>query len=779
MTMSEDQEQNQFSVIRARDEDINKKIVRMSDEDIQESGLSTGSVVMLRSPTGKTVGILSIGDVGNGVISVPAMMRVTMGIKENDTVIVTAIQKQNVKVAPRVAIEIKAFGENSTGEIGRDLIKGIEAQFKAMYKGKVPLVNGDMLKVSFPNAPDKSIDVKVSLPDGDVFKISDETAVSAVDKRKAGAMVATSWEDIGGLKSVIETIREMIEIPIMHPEIWDWYTKSPPRGILLKGPPGCGKSMIMRAIASECDATFIPVNASDILSKMLGDTEKAIEKMFKEAKEVQPCVIFIDEVESIIPKRDENLSAVEQRMVSEFLKQMDGLKDLGRVIVVGATNRPNAMDPAARRPGRFEREIEIPPPDEEGRREIFTIHLRGVPIMTAETSSKDNDNDLVKDIVDEMKGGKPKPVASGSTVDIAELARVTHGYVGADIAGMIREAVLKNLKRNLPDIDLKSVIIPPDQLEQLLVSQEDLLAAMAEIQPSAMRSVQVEIPNVSFEDIGGLDDVKQKLKETVIWNTSKKDIVKKVGIRLPKGILLFGPPGSGKTLLGKAVSKESECNFISVKGPEFLSKWVGESEKAVRDVFALAKRVSPCIIFIDEFDSLAPARSSGEGDGTRVTERVVAQLLTEMDGMEAHRDVIVIASTNRPDLIDPAILRKGRIDRIVYVPAPDLEGRKKIVQVHLKGKNVQSKNMDALVGTIAEKTDCFSGADIEALVMEAGIKAIREDRDYISEVDLLFATEHTKPSLDKESIANYDKLNESFNRQVANRGIGGKSTMFS
>ena len=775
--MSEEPEQKAFSVIRARDDDVNKKIVRMSDEDIQSSGFSSGNVLMLRSPTGKTVGILNIGDSGNDVISVPAMMRMTMGIKENDLVTVVAIPKQNVKIVLRATIEIKAFGENSTGEISRDLIKGIEAQFKAMYKGKVPLVNGDMLKVAFPNAPDKGIDVKVSLPDGDVFKISDDTVVTAVDKRKAGAMVATSWEDIGGLKNVIETIREMIEIPIMHPEIWDWYTKSPPRGILLKGPPGCGKSMIMRAIASECDANFIPVSASTILSKMLGDTEKAIEKMFKDAKESQPCVIFIDEVESIIPKRDESLSAVEQRMVAEFLKQMDGLKDLGRVIVVGATNRPNAMDPAARRPGRFEREIEIPPPDEEGRREIFGIHLRGVPIMTAESSSKDDD--IVNDIVDEMKGGKPKPVAGGSPVDIHELARVTHGYVGADIAGMIREAVLKNLKRNLPDLDLKASVIPPDQLEQLLVSQEDLIAAMAEIQPSAMRSVQVEIPNVGFGDIGGLDDVKQKLKETVIWNTSKKEIIKKVGIRLPKGILLFGPPGSGKTLLGKAVSKESECNFISVKGPEFLSKWVGESEKAVRDVFALAKRVSPCIIFIDEFDSLAPARSSGEGDGTRVTERVVAQLLTEMDGMEAHRDVIVIASTNRPDLIDPAILRKGRIDRIVYVPAPDLEGRKKVVQVHLKDKNVQSKSMDALVDSIAGKTECFSGADIEALVMEAGIKAIREDRDYISEDDLLYAASHTKPSLDKESIAKYDALNDSFNRQVANRGIGSKGTMFS
>jgi len=776
--MSEDQEINTFSAIRAQDTDVNKKIVRMSDEDMQEVHLSSGTVIMLQSKNGRTVGLLQTGDIGTGVISVPAMMRKTLGIAEKDDVSISPIESSSIKIAQRVDIVITAIGD-SNGEISADLISSIEAQFKTMYKGKVPLINGDCMKVIFPNTRDQGIDVKISLPDDGVYKISDITIIKAVDKRSAGQMATVSWEDIGGLHAVIDTIREMIEIPILHPEIWDWYTKAPPRGILMKGPPGCGKTLIMRAIANECSASFIQVNASNILSKMLGDTEKQIRMVFEEAKKKQPSIIFIDEVESLLPKRDESLSAVEQRMVAEFLAQMDGLKDLGRVIVIGATNRPNAMDPAARRPGRFEREIEIPPPDEEGRREILTIHLRGVPVVMANNAPINGDDSMIDEIVEEMIGGTSNPVVTGSVVDIHEIARVTHGYVGADIAGMIREAVLKNLKRNLPTLDLNATVIPQDQLKRLLVSQEDLLSAMAEIQPSAMRSVQVEIPDVSFDDIGGLDDVKQKLIETVIWNTSKKDIVKKVGIRLPKGILLFGPPGSGKTLLGKAVSKESECNFISVKGPEFLTKWVGESEKAVRDVFALAKRVSPCIIFIDEFDSLAPARSSGEGDGTRVTERVVAQLLTEMDGIEAHRDVIIIASTNRPDLIDPAILRPGRMDRIVYVPAPDLEGRKKILQVHLRGKNVQTNGMDALVDAMAEKTQYFSGADLEALVMESGIKAIRDGKDFISDDDLLSIAGTMMPSLDKETVEAYEKMVSSFQKNVANRSITTKNVLYS
>lgn len=769
-----------FYVSKANQVDANKKIVRMSRTDMNKVGIGGGRMITIEHGGKKTVGIVFTGDLREGMIQMPLMMRRTINVKEKESVNIK-LNDEEVLSCNRLIIEVIAPSDISEDKLPRNLMNSIEMTFKHDY-ARTPMVNGDLFRIQIRNTA-YVFNVRTKLPDG-VFKVEDDTAVSVIDKRNQGDILAVGWEDIGGLGYTIETIRNLVELPLLHPEIFDHYTKPPPKGILLKGPSGCGKTLIAKALASECNANFIQTSASEILSKMMGESEKNVKSLFDEAVEKAPSIIFLDEVETILPRRDESLSPAEQRLVNEMLSQMDGLRRLVRVVIIGATNRPNAMDPAARRPGRFEREIEIPPPDEDGRREIFQIHLRGVPMVTTGNNNTivENEDSVIEDILNEMDGEIMEKI-TGSAVNINELARLTHGFVGADIAGTIRESVFKNLKRNLPWLDLDQPVIPNDDLDKLLISQDDLIDAMVEISPSALRSIQVEVPDVSWDDIGGLEEIKDRLEEAVIWNTTMKEEVKEIGIKLPKGIILYGPPGSGKTLLGKAVANESECNFIPVKGPEFLSKWVGQSEKTVRDVFALAKRVSPCIIFIDEFDSIAPVRGGGMGsEGHRVTERVVAQLLTELDGIESHKDVVLIASTNRPDIIDPAILRKGRIDRIIYVPAPDFEGRKKIFKVHLRDKKVDpsmdESKIEQIVDDLAKKTENYSGADIESAVMEAGIMALREKMSnpsvteaFITKEHLYMAVDASAPSLDKKMIEFYDKMKDAFKKKIAKRNL--------
>ncbi|HEC89710.1 MAG TPA: AAA family ATPase, partial [Thermoplasmatales archaeon] len=499
-----------------------------------------------------------------------------------------------------------------------------------------------------------------------------------------------SYEDIGGLKEELEKVKEMIQLPIKHPKIFNRLGIDPPKGVLLHGPPGTGKTLIAKAVANESGASFYTINGPEIMSKFYGQSEENLRKIFDEAEKNAPSIIFIDEIDAIAPKRSEVHGEVERRVVSQLLTLMDGLKGRGKVIVIGATNIPDAIDPALRRPGRFDREIRIDAPDRDGRKEILQIHTRGMPM------SED--------------------------VDLDELADITYGFVGADLAALAREAAMNALRRYLPEIDLEKPI-PVEILEKMEVTMEDFKNAKRGIEPSAMREFFVEIPKVSWNDIGGLDDIKQHLIESVEWPLSNPDMFKRMGITPPRGILLYGPPGTGKTLLAKAVANESKANFISIKGPEVMSKWVGESEKAVRELFKKAKQVAPSIVFLDELDAIAPRR--GTYSGSHVTESVVNQLLTSIDGLESMEGVVVIGATNRPDIIDPSLLRPGRFDRLLLIPAPDFKARVEIFKIHTRNMPLAD---DVSLEELAKETESFSGADIEAFCREAAMIALRKDR---------------------------------------------------
>ena len=515
------------------------------------------------------------------------------------------------------------------------------------------------------------------------------------------------WSDIGGLHNVKQELREAVEWPLKYPEVFEHANAKPPKGILLYGPPGTGKTLLAKAVANESEANFYSISGPEIMSKYYGESEQRLREIFKEAEENAPSIIFIDEIDSIAPKREEVTGEVERRVVAQLLALMDGLEARGQVIVIGATNRPNAIDPALRRPGRFDREIEIKVPDRNARLEILQIHTRGMP--------------LAKD------------------VNLEKLADMTHGFVGADLEALCKEAAMRALRRVLPEIDLEAETIPPEVLAKLEVTMKDFLDALKDIEPSALREVLVEVPNVRWSDIGGLHNVKQELREAVEWPLKYPEVFEHANAKPPKGILLYGPPGTGKTLLAKAVANESEANFISIKGPEILSKWVGESERAIRETFRKARQASPCIIFIDEIDAIAPMRGTGIGDA-RVTERIVSQLLTEMDGLVELQEVVVIGATNRPDILDPALLRPGRFDRLLYVPPPDLEARKEIFKIHLRGKPLAE---DVNIDELAKRTEGYTGADIAAVCNEATMLAIRE---------YILTKAKDKKELDREDI---------------------------
>jgi len=520
-------------------------------------------------------------------------------------------------------------------------------------------------------------------PAADAVLITQKTVFVISEKREAqrgGPQI--TYEDIGGIKDEIRKVRETIELPLRHPEIFEKLGVEAPKGVLLYGPPGTGKTLLAKAVASESNAHFIPIGGPEIMSKFYGESEARLRDIFKEAKEKAPTIIFIDEIDSIAPKREEVTGEVERRVVSQLLSLMDGLEARGKVIVIAATNRPNALDPALRRPGRFDREIEIKVPNKKGRYEILQIHTRNMPLL--------------------------------QDVDIEKLASISHGFVGADLEYLCKEAAMKTLKRLLPELKLEEERLSPETLDKLVVTGSDFDSAFKDIVPSAMREVYLETPDVKWSEIGGLDSVKRELQEAVEWPLKFADLYKAIGYNMPKGILLFGPSGTGKTLLAKAVATESEANFISVRGPELLSKWVGESERGVREVFRRARQAAPCIIFFDEIDSIAPTR--GMGGDNQVTERVVSQLLTELDGIRALEGVVVLAATNRVDMVDPALLRAGRFDKIIRIALPDDEARKQVLLIHLKGKPI-SKEVE--VGQLVEMTVGFGGADLAALVNTA------------------------------------------------------------
>ncbi len=665
-------------VAEARSRDVGRGIARIDPVIYEKMGLMPGDAIIIEGKK-KTAAMVMRGypeDEGSGIIRIDGYTRRNAGVGIDDKVKirkVLATPAQQVVFAPTQPLRIM----------------GGEEYLRNLLEGRV-ITRGDMMTI---NVMGNSIDLIATAvkPVKEVALITQSTEIKLSEKpaKESSGIPTVTYEDIGGLKDEIRKIREMVELPLRHPELFERLGIEPPKGVLLYGPPGTGKTLLAKAVANEANAHFIYLSGPEIMSKYYGQSEENIREVFKDAEENAPSIIFIDEIDSIAPKRDEVTGEVERRVVAQLLALMDGLESRGKVVVIGATNRPNALDPALRRPGRFDREIEIGIPDRNARREILEIHTRGVPLA--------------------------------EDVNLDKLADMTHGYVGADLAALVKEAAMRALRRIMPEIDVEMEKVPREILEKLEVSWEDFMNAYREMQPSTMREVLIEKPNVHWEDIGGLDSVKQELKEVVEWPLKYRKLFTHMNVKIPKGILLYGPPGTGKTLLAKAVATESEANFISVKGPEFLSKWVGESEKAVREVFRKARQAAPCVVFIDEIDAVAPMR--GRDLGSHVTERVVSQILTEMDGLEELHNVTVIAATNRPDMLDPALLRPGRFDRLIYVPIPDKEARKEIFRIHLRGKPL-GENVD--IEKLAEKTDNYTGADIEAVCNEATMLTIRE-----------------------------------------------------
>ena len=573
----------------------------------------------------------------------------------------------------------------------------------------VPVTKGDNIMIPYFGGR-LTFQILGVTPMSDAVLITQRTVFTISEKGEAAkGITPINYEDIGGLRDEIRKVREMIELPLRHPEIFEKLGVKAPKGILLYGPPGTGKTLLAKAVAYESSAHFISISGPEIMSKFYGESEARLREIFKEAKEKAPTIIFIDEIDSIAPKREEVTGEVERRVVSQLLSLMDGLEGRGEVIIVAATNRPNAIDPALRRPGRFDREIEIKVPDKIGREEILAIHSREMPLA--------------------------------EDVDIEELASKTHGYVGADLEGLCKEGAMKTLRRLLPNMKFDEEKISPEFLEKITIIMDDFNKALRDITPSAMREVYIEIPDVDWDEIGGVDSVRKDIQEAVEWPLKYPDAYEKIGYSMPKGVMLHGPSGTGKTLIAKAVAKESGANFISVRGPELLSKWVGESERGIREVFRRARQASPCVIFFDELDSIAPLR--GASGDSQVSERVVSQLLTELDGIQSLDSVLVLAATNRMDMIDPALIRSGRFDKLLYIGLPEKDSREKILKIHTKGKPLSN---EVNLSKIAEMTDGFSGADLAAVVNTAVSRVLQ---NFIGKYNPEEAKEHIKEAIVK------------------------------
>ncbi|HNX40154.1 MAG TPA: CDC48 family AAA ATPase [Methanothrix sp.] len=668
-----------LKVIEARPTDVGRGIARIDPAVFSEMGWQAGDVVSIQGKK-KTAALLWPGypeDTGTGIVRLDGNTRRNAGVSIDDKVpvrLISAAPADSVVFAPTVPLRIT----------------GAEAYLQRYMEGRV-ITRGDIIEIAVMGRKIELMATRVS-PAREAAVIGDKTRIDVSEKpakeEKAGPRI--TYEDIGGLSAEIKKVREMIELPMKHPELFERLGVEAPKGVLLYGPPGTGKTLLAKALASETNAHFETLSGPEIMSKYYGESEEKLRGLFKTAEEQAPSIILIDEIDSIAPKREEVTGEVERRVVAQMLALMDGMESRGKVVVIGATNRPDSLDPALRRPGRFDREIEIGVPNRQSRLEVLQIHTRGMPL------SKD--------------------------VNQEKLADVTHGFVGADLAALAREAGMRALRRILPELDLEVEAIPAEILNKIEVNNDDFLDALREMEPSAMREVMVESPNVHWDEIGGLADVKQQLVESVEWPLAYAKLFAHMDAKAPKGILLYGPPGTGKTLLAKAVATESQANFISIKGPEFLSKWVGESEKAVRETFRKARQAAPSVIFLDEIDSIAPARGGMSSD-SHVTERVISQILTELDGLESLSSVMVIAATNRPDIIDAALLRPGRFDRLIEIGLPDEAARKEILKIHTSKKPLSD---DVNLEDLAKRTEKYSGADLAALVGEAVMLAIRE-----------------------------------------------------
>ncbi len=728
-----------LKVAESHHRDVGRDIARIEREKMELLGLVSGDYIEIvgKDTTYAIVWPAYPEDRGNDLIRIDGNIRNNAGTSLDDKV---KIKKAEAKEAKRVTLA-------PTQAIR--LVGGAQ-YIHRLLEGR-PISKAQQIRVETVSNPLNFV-VLSTTPTGPVF-VGKSTIINLkdeiVDESKLKGSPKTTYEDIGGLRREIELVREMIELPLRHPELFQKLGIVPPKGVLLHGPPGTGKTLIAKAVANETDANFVSISGPEIMSKYYGESEKHLRDMFDEAEKNAPTIIFIDEIDSIAPKRGEVTGEVERRVVAQLLSLMDGLKGRGEVIVIAATNRPNAIDEALRRGGRFDREIEIGIPDMNGRLEILQVHTRGMPLS---------------------------PELNGEGNDAGELKRIaerTHGFVGADMSSLCKEAAMHALRKFLPDINMDEEI-PAEFIEKLEVTHKDFDEAFKNIEPSALREVFFEVPQVRWTDVGGLDAIKQELVEAVEWPLKYPEAFEAINTKPPKGIMLFGPPGTGKTMLAKAVANESEANFISIKGPEMLSKYVGESEKAVREIFRKAKQASPAIIFFDEVDSIAPIR--GISSDSHVTERVISQMLTEMDGMEELKDVLVIAATNRPDMVDSALLRPGRLDRLIYVTPPCADARKAIFKIHLDGKPLDNK-VD--LAELARMTDGYVGSDIEAICREASIMALREkitpgmDREEAKKIkDSIVITmdnfdsamTRVKPTTSSGKLQDYEKLASEFAR---------------
>jgi transitional endoplasmic reticulum ATPase len=665
-----------LKVLEAYTRDVGRGVARLDYDSMDKLDASTGDVVEIKGKR-KTVGKclpLYPSDEGRGIVRIDGLLRNNSGVAMGDSVVVRKIKAPS---AEKIAVS------------PLEAIPPIDERYLADALEGVPVTKGDNIMIPYFGGR-LTFQVQGFSPPGDAVLITQRTIFAISEKSEAiRGVPQVTYEDIGGMKDEIQKVREMIELPLRHPEIFEKLGVEAPKGVLLYGTPGTGKTLIAKAVANESSAYFISISGPEIMSKFYGESEARVREIFKEAREKAPSIVFIDEIDSIAPKREEVSGEVERRVVSQLLALMDGLEARGKVIVIAASNRPNAIDPALRRPGRFDREIEIKVPNKKGRSEILQIHTRHMP--------------LTRD------------------VDLEKLSSITHGFVGADLEGLCKEAAMKTLRRVLPELTLQDEKLTPEFLDKLQVTNDDFQLALRDIMPSAMREVYLETPDIRWSEIGGLNSVKKEIQEAVEWPLKYPDLYNTIGYSMPKGILLYGPSGTGKTLLAKAVATESEANFISIRGPELLSKWVGESERGIREVFRRARQASPCVIFFDEIDSLAPVR--GLGGDSQVSERVVSQLLTELDGIQSLAGVVVLAATNRMDMVDPALLRAGRFDKLLFIPQPDRNARRQILEIRMHGKQVvDGVGLDRL----AELTDGLSGADITSVINTAVSLVLQE-----------------------------------------------------
>jgi transitional endoplasmic reticulum ATPase len=665
-----------LKVLEAYTRDVGRGVARIDYDAMDALDASTGDIIEIRGKRRTVAKCLPLypSDEGRGVIRIDGLIRNNAGVAISDTV---GIKK--IKAPPAEKILVAPL----------EAIPPIDERYLADALESVPVTKGDNIMIPYFGGR-LTFQVIGITPMADAVLITQRTVFAISEKGETlRGVPQVTYEDIGGLKEEIQKVREMIELPLRHPEIFEKLGVEAPKGVLLYGPPGTGKTLLAKAVANESSAHFISISGPEIMSKFYGESEARLREIFKEAKEKAPTIVFIDEIDSIAPKREEVTGEVERRVVSQLLSLMDGLEARGKVIVIAATNRPNAIDPALRRPGRFDREIEIKVPSKKGRLEVLQIHTRHMPLS--------------------------------ADVDLEKISAVTHGFVGADLEYLCKEAAMKTLRRVLPEMKLEEEKLQPEFLNKLEVTGKDFEDALRDVTPSAMREVYIETPDVKWHDVGGLENVKKELQEAVEWPLKYPDLYQKIGYSMPKGVLLHGHSGTGKTLLAKAVATESEANFISVRGPELLSKWVGESERGVREVFRRARQASPCVIFFDEIDSLAPIR--GLGGDNMVTERVVSQLLTELDGIQSLSNVVVLAATNRIDMVDPALLRAGRFDKLLFIPPPDKAARYQMLQIHARGKPIPS---EISIDRLADITDGFSGADI-ASVMNTAMSLVLQE----------------------------------------------------